>query len=268
MFTCTDCSQGKYAQNSGRTACDDCLPGKYSCTLGAANASFCLECDAGKFSPARAAISVSSCLGCAAGKYSYSGNSHCTVCPQDSTSREESEGPEWCQCAAGYWGAVGSDCSACTAGKFLPGIGHRLDNCVSCHPGTFSAAGATLCTECQAGKFGETAEMSSCSLCPLDKYSGVQGSTFCTNCTLEICETGQYRSRCLRGSIRDGACVGCTYKKSNIMFTSHGEYNDTCAYVCKPPYKEDCQTKECKRCDPGTYALGVTTNGQVYNACA
>lgn len=52
------------------------------------------------------------------------------------------------QCSPGSYNS-GVNCPACSAGKFsnVPGASF----CHLCNPGTFSAASATVCTDCAAG---------------------------------------------------------------------------------------------------------------------
>ena len=247
--------------------CKDCPVGKYSLITGGTNQSSCTSCPAGKYSGILGASSASFCQDCAASKYSLSGYAICTDCPRLSTSQEASDGPEQCHCPAGYWAPVGADCFACAAGKYLSDDGHRLDDCISCDPGQYSQSGATVCLYCALGKFSNAAGSSTCAMCGVDSYIDVPGSSFCKNCSMDFCTTGEYRFRCPRGAIQNSFCASCTYKKAHTMFISHGEYNDTCPYVCTPPYKEDCATGECKRCDPGTYALGVSDNDGIEWSC-
>jgi len=264
---CLDCAAGKYAESEAATACVDCAPGRYSTDVGASNATVCVECVAGKYQEIAGADEESDCLSCVAGTYSYAGNSFCTQCPVNSTSVAEASGPHLCLCDPGYYGAVGVDCLACAAGTFRLSAGARNQtDCLDCAAGysTNGNTGSSTCEICQAGKHAPPGTPA-CILCPWDSFSPSAGEGACTNCTLDYCEEGKYRSRCPPGSTQDSVCVNCNYKKPNTIFIGHGEYNDTCPYICEPPYKEDCLTGDCKKCDPGQYSAGIWDDNLVDN---
>ena len=252
--TCDACRPGTYAVDAGADACDPCNPGTYSVDTGATHAGVCVPCPAGTNSSLPGATSVSVCNFCRSGTYSPPSAADCIDCPLNSWSLPQSGSVELCLCLPGYYGAIGEDCESCAGGKFLPFSGARTDQCESCHAGTSASAGSSTCTTCHAGKFAGP-EFAACKTCPRDTFS-TAGAHNCTNCTLDYCEVAEYRRRCLPGSTSDGECLECQiYRRENTMFVGHGGYNDTCPEACRPPYKEDCLTGLCKRCDPGQVSV-------------
>ena len=230
---CTECSAGKFKTNVGPANCTACGPGRYNPVPAAVDFSSCLKCVPGKYSRMQAAASATQCVECNAGSYS------------------EARGA--------------SHCDACEAGKHMELVGssNRTD-CVACQAGEYSSAGSSACQACAPGKYSAR-QSPSCTPCPADTYSSEERSPFCSNCSLDYCEVGEFRTRCRVGSIQDSICANCTKKPPHSMFVEHGEYNDTCAWVCVPPYRKDCATGLCKRCDPGTLSVGqwsgAFTNG-------
>jgi syndecan 4 len=127
------------------------------------------------------------CTACVPGTYSAAGASACISCLPGS-----------------YAATSGlASCQPCTAGKYLALPGQTSD-CLSCVAGTYSAAGASVCTTCAAGKSStqigqngpgnctnclagkySTAGASVCTDCPAGKYSGATGLTVCTDCVAD-----------------------------------------------------------------------------------
>ena len=222
---CTECSTGKYKVNSGPENCTLCGAGFYSPVIASFEASSCIPCVPGKFSKKQAAAFATECMDCDAGTYAEV--------------------------------SASLQCIDCLAGKYLPDTGSsNQTHCRICEAGTYSDAGSSTCVACQAGTYSLDAA-SACIVCPVDTYSSSEKATSCLNCTLTYCEIGEYRQRCKPGSVLDGMCSNCTYTINHTMFIDHGEYNDTCPFVCEPPYKPDCSTGQCKRCDPGTVSVGM-----------
>jgi hypothetical protein len=230
---CTECSAGKFKNSPGSAHCSSCGMGRYNPMVASVNISFCLKCSSGKYSRETAAASDAECMDCKAGTYA------------------EASGA--------------SQCDDCRVGKYLPHVGssNRTD-CITCQAGDYSNAGSPACQPCSAGTYS-LRESSTCILCPADAYASEERSSGCLNCSLSFCEIGEFRTRCGPGSIQDSVCVNCTEPTKHSMFVGHGEYNDTCAWVCATPYKKDCATGLCKRCDPGKLSVGhwsgTYTNG-------
>ena len=219
---CTPCGTGKYKAELGPGTCTDCGRGWYSSVVAAVNSSFCAPCAAGKFTTSLEAATADDCSGCAAGKYAA--------------------------------GTGNSACDECTGGKYSVIVAATSGTvCVECIGGRYSGQGSSVCLQCSPGTYSLSAAVA-CTLCPPDFYNPLAGASSCLNCTTDFCANGQFRTKCRGGATNDGRCVNCTVPKAHTMFISHGSFNDTCDFVCEPPYKEDCLTGECKLCDPGTYS--------------
>eukprot|EP00961_Rhodomonas_salina_P104791 1410498-Rhodomonas_salina.1 len=60
----------------------------------------------------------------------------------------------------------------------MPGVSECSE---ACHPGSYSAAGATACTECEVGKYASFFGQSFCVPCPFP-LSSASGSDICSVC--------------------------------------------------------------------------------------
>jgi hypothetical protein len=92
---------------------------------------------------------------------------------------------------AGKYSAAGASvCTNCAAGKFFGLPAQTSDVCTNCVAGTYSAAGASVCTNCAAGKFfGLPAQTSDvCTSCVAGTYAAA-GASVCT-----VCGAGKYSS--------------------------------------------------------------------------
>ena len=96
--SCTSCSRGYYASDTGSTACSQCSPGKYS--------------DETK---------LAECKGCSEGKFATNQASHsCTACPSGLFAA----------------GANNAQCEPCTAGRYQTTTGQT--SCVECGVGKYA----------------------------------------------------------------------------------------------------------------------------------
>ena len=219
LLDCT-CNRG-FKGNADGMPCERCSTGKYKVPTGSAN---CSVCGRGWYNPDMAAIDATFCVACLPGKYGMTqAAAHSTEC---------------IQCEAGSYAANSgtSECDKCEAGKHMSVTGSWDEtDCKVCPTGTFSKAGSSVCEICPAGKYALVASPE-CIDCPIDTYSSMSRSSFCPNCTLEYCEIGKYRPRCKKGSKQDSSCAKCTFTMDHTMFVDHGEYNDTCTFVCELPY--------------------------------
>jgi hypothetical protein len=162
--SCAACSAGTFS-NAQASACTACAAG----TFAGAQASTCTACAAGKSSGAGA----SSCGTCPAATYSSSGAALCTACPAGSFGVQTGQ----------------SSCVACFAGYACPTAGcdpfTPLPSCMlSCHPGHYSNAGASVCSACPPGTDTSVSayDSSSCTACPAGTYGPASGLTHCTAC--------------------------------------------------------------------------------------
>jgi hypothetical protein len=98
-------------------------------------------------------------------------------------------------CAAGKYSAVGASlCTDCAAGKFLGSEAKTsATDCGNCVAGKYSSAGAAVCTDCAAGKFFGSPEQTSdvCTNCAAGKYSTTTGASVVSTCL--DCAAGKYQ---------------------------------------------------------------------------
>jgi hypothetical protein len=271
--SCSWCGTDSYSL-AGATSCSVCPPystslpqsiSRFDCRCHAgfsgAHGGPCLKCVGGTF---KDIVGSSECISCGQGRYSSSttASTGCVRCPFESDSPAGSDRITDCTCNSGYSGADGTPCGACLAGTYKEERGSA--NCTACGAGFYSpVAGASLatdcmpcpvgkysrkmiaefegeCYDCEPGTYSELVGSRQCDDCPAGKFlseAGSNNSLDCTNCTLQFCGVGNYRTLCSAGSVRDSFCANCTLKTNFSMFVGHGEYNDTCDWVCIPPYK-------------------------------
>lgn len=133
-------------------------------------------CNAGFFTgPSNA------CTACPAGSYSSYRSQSCTACPAG-TYTGTSGSPTCMPCSPGYYSPVGAtSCLPCSAGTTSA---QRSSSCTPCAPGTFSGPGFASCTSCNPGMYTAVVGASICSNCPAGKVSSTTGSTSCTPCSI------------------------------------------------------------------------------------
>jgi hypothetical protein len=194
---CVNCQTGTYSVGPNATSCTPCPAGTFcssaaglcgSCaacsagTFSAAQATACTACSAGTFSGAQA----STCQPCAAGSFSGADASSCSACPVYTYS---SSGAASCTtCPAGKFGIQTgqSSCILASAGYYIPTTDCNpfvFPSCeLSCTPGHYSNAGASVCSACVQGTFASGSASSSCTACPTGTYGPASGLTVCTTC--------------------------------------------------------------------------------------
>jgi hypothetical protein len=159
-----------------------------------------------------------------------------------------------CQCAAGFTGPDGAECTACAAGTFKPDAGSA--QCQTCLGESFSAAGAEQCTGCPL--YAQVLDRTNGSSCTCNAgYARVGASC-------EACVPGKYKS-----SVSNQACVGCeagSYQDSFAAQTCLACPSDSYAAApgsvssdlctCNEGYTR--QATSCSACAPGTYKAAVS----------
>ncbi len=220
---CTECASGKYKTAPGPAACSDCGAGKYSGAVGATGDAACSNCAAGTYSGEVGAIAVSACNPCPQNLVSPAGSTEksacrcgvnnyivsvgatsdyvCSACPTNSASPAGSPSVAACICIAGWSGADGGQCEACTEGKFKAGTGSAA--CSDCEAGKHSSASGasaeSTCTACVAGKFKSAAGFGSCDDCPAGSDSPI-GSSVKTSCSCNAGWSGPAGGPCSASS--------------------------------------------------------------------
>jgi hypothetical protein len=146
---CVSCAAGTYKSSAGSEACTFCPIGKYSTTTGASSLSMCLNCGVNTYSTVVGALASSTCIACPSNSQSVSGSTASSSCVCNLGFTGPSGGT--CSaCAAGKYKIVtgNAGCTDCNAGKYSATIGANSDViCLFCPAGTYSAAGASACSE-------------------------------------------------------------------------------------------------------------------------
>lgn len=75
-----------------------------------------------------------------------------------------------------------SGCDICPAGYYCGSIGLSAIT-GECSKGTYSAAGASVCTDCSSGRYSTSSGESGCSSCVAGQYASAESSD-CTACAV------------------------------------------------------------------------------------
>ena len=268
--SCTDCPAGNFSNtratscppcpagsvsSSGSPTCSVCGPGQYTAVP---QQSSCIVCTAGTLSTGN----TSACTNCSAGQFSLASSGMCSVCPAGTYS---SSGAGAClNCSAGQYSVGGADnCSLCLAGRYgdapMLSVATCSGNCsagyycpagsdspteMECPAGQFSVAGASSCSSCTAGRYGNASAATSslCSgLCAAGYFGASPGLTvatcsgecaagyFCvngsTNATSGVRQPGRFS---LSGASSCSMCPGGRYGLSFALTSS------SCSGTCTP----------------------------------
>jgi hypothetical protein len=158
--SCTQCEEGTFNSEAGRTSCDICPAGKSTehkdNKIGATS---CTDCASGKFG-CTGYTGAKGCCNCRAGKFSSSaGATACDTCVEGMIPNEKSSGCN--PCPKGKSAAPGdATCTECPSGQYVNDFG----SCVFCPNGYFVkntrsrlATGGAItkqeCIQCPSGKF-------------------------------------------------------------------------------------------------------------------
>ena len=273
---CTGCVAGKYKTVVGAVACTNCLVNTFStavaktdascttclsvttgpsqslagsalqtdckCNMGysGSNGSTCIACPRGAFKPS---VGDATCSLCPTDTYqpalARTAIADCLGCPDFSLSLQASDELTDCQCKSGYFGANGSTCSECYAGKFKPLKGPQ--DCDLCPNGTYSGvfaatsdgvcnacqanslswAGSTVLTDCHcnSGFFTENFGKPTvyCRTCGNGTYNTQLNATACSKCAAGLystaigAKTGEVCLKCMSGFSGEGyaQCDAC-----------------------------------------------------------
>ena len=285
--TVTPCEKGYFCSTTGSgvaTVRKPCPAGSYS----ASGASSCTDCDKGyicpdgfhEFNPIKCPAgtymdvikSSGPCLPCVAGyDCSSSGTLAKTPCPSGKWSYE---GADTCgNCPAGYYCdntgvlkdcPLGSFCVAgssssaasCTAGYYCP---LNSKEKYPCPPGTYSADGASVCTQTEAGYYTAQA---------------VSGATKSTQKCLGgyYCEAGskgKINKPCPAGTLSsegssDPACTACT-QGYYCPIGSSGDLTGTSKVICPTGYFCPTGSAAPTKCPRGKY--NPSTGGTDSTSC-
>ena len=237
--------------------CVACPAGTYNSEPGLE----CTSCGAGKYRSTPAAAAESQCIACPANTFSFSGNTDINNC----------------MCNAGYSGAAnGTECVACTAGKYKTAVGvgtctdcgvneysttvaQVVSTCTSCPSFSQSPAGSPQVTSCQcnAGYTGANGQV--CLGCVQGTYKTVIGPSTCTLCgnntfsgavaatSPAVCTACQGNSTSLMGSTRQSDC----HCLMGFLTNNLGAANASCAMCSAGSYNSQLDATTCSKCGAG-----------------
>jgi len=152
-------------------------------------------------------------------------------------------------CPPGYILDDNLICTICPPGKYvldnqcvdaLSGYASTAGTQYQCPAGTYSSTGATSCTLCPIGKYSSSigaTNINACLNCPAGTYNDVQGAAQC-----KICETGTYNTQPGRST----SCNSCTTSCNQRYYPS---------IECRPDQNSGGQ---CLQCSAGYYCDGKT----------
>ncbi|XP_052787490.1 multiple epidermal growth factor-like domains protein 6 isoform X1 [Mya arenaria] len=284
-YSCSECKSGYYLKNN---ICYNCGSQCKSCATYS-----CLSCNDGYWgdtcenncneSCASCQKLNGFCLTCDPGYYVYNGKcntcgTHCAVCGATRCS----------SCYDGYWGdtcenSCNESCASCQKwdGYCLacdPGYYVYIGKCNTC--GTHCAVcGATRCSSCYDGYWGDTCENScneSCASCQkwngycltcdpgyyvyigkcntCDTHCAVCGATWCSSCRV-----GYWGNKCENSCT--GRCASCQQSNGGCLSCKPGYMGSTCDERCV----EYCL--ECDRLDGNCISCDKSHWGYACDAC-
>jgi hypothetical protein len=212
-IACVDCPAGWFSETAGVLECSRvCVAGSYSATASAgatSAASDCVNCPAGKSDadsdPATVCancepgkysdvVGATACIVCSVGSFSVEGStaaSDCVNCPAGKSDEDQDPATACTDCPTGYYSeTVGStECTPfsgdCTAGSIsATAVTGATAACVSCPVGKSDAGSdpATVCANCEPGKYSDVAGAIACIACPAGSFSEVEGSSAASDC--------------------------------------------------------------------------------------
>jgi len=236
---CTPCPAGMVTRSTGNTECQRCGAGTYE-----VDRKNCVNCPQGTFSPI-GVKDVSECQTCPAGQYTqYTGSKECQKCGPGTY---ELDRRTCVGCPQGTYSLVGvtkpSECKPCPAGFMTRSTGNT--DCIRCNPGYYESERKN-CLGCPQGTFSliGVAGPSECTPCPPGMITRSAGNTEC-----QRCQGGTYE-------VERKNCVNCpagTFAPLGVADVSECE-------PCAPGYYTSYGgSKECMRCEAGTYEDGRKT---------
>ena len=241
-------------------ACHACSPGYFNSEL---NSTQCSPCGAGYFSTAHASLSIDNCAECPVNTFSESGESECTLCPDDAQAPARSGQLHNCICNAGYTGVDGGTCDVCAEGKYktepgeaacslcpsdsnAPAASTEQFHC-TCNTGFVGADGG-ICTMCIPGTYKNTTGSTACDACPANSNSS-KGSTSNTNCQCNPGFTGLNGgscTQCVAGKFKiepgDAPCSMCSVGQYSTLVGAASDVCIACTANSDAPEASDEQT--------------------------
>lgn len=227
-LVCDTCPQGTYQEENYKTFCSQCPGGNSTRYNGTANATQCESfCQPGYEKPTL----TSTCKICERGYYKNNVNNvfmDCTLCPPEYvTPNLGATNVGQCNvrnCTPGQY-ISGNDCMLCGFGYYQPdwwqtscikcdtdrttqriGAVNKSECILSCPPGKENKPNTDVCTLCEQGFFKNVEAATSCTPCPTNFTTRINGSTESGDCDLRACLPGFYAKETERGG-----CAACEF---------------------------------------------------------
>ena len=210
----------------------------------------CIACNSGYYKHIEGSAL---CGPCHNGTYSATASTTCTLCPNNTYSPLASPDVLDCICNAGYIGADGGPCVACSPGTFKDTTGSAapmpcsagtyadesgMSFCYSCAPFSDSAAGSNHTTDCKCLSGYAGPDGGPCVACNLGTYKSSPGADLC-----QPCEVGKYLN-----TLAGTSCIECPLRTTSLEGQGHVK---NCS--CIPGWSGPDGLGECNRCPIGTY---------------
>ena len=266
-LNCTSCPLGSstFAYTNASSAAD-CL-----CSAGYENttdSSECVPCVVGKYKDSLANVSCSSCLPNSETVTSAADNVDDCICHAGYTKTNPLDHIEECaECAAGkFKGELGDgECSVCLANHYCPAASITP---LACPPNSSSVVGSSViedclcglgfhtnngqddyyaCVQCQAGKYNDHVNQTSCFSCPVNTYNPSTASDDLNDCL--ACDPNSASAQAST-SIEDCHC--------NLGYA--GNPGTNCEACAPGTYNENLESYICDLCPAGTYNVDVAAD--------
>ena len=286
--TCTACSGGTYKDTEGDDGCTSCGVNTYSAETAAIDETTCSSCPSNSVSSEGSDAQIDctcdagytgpdgdTCDACAAGTYKTDiGSAVCTSCPEDTWSDEPHADENTCQncsphasspsgsaaitncrCNAGYTGADGGTCAACTAGTYKDTKGSAT--CINCGTSRYGPDNAATeeeqCIDCPENSLSanDSTEQEQC-FCKAG-YTGNNGGT-CTACSKGTYKDTEGDDGCIPSPhntyVDNSAATSYSNCPDNTVSPEGSDAQIDC--ICKPGYTGE-DGAQCTACPKGTY---------------
>ena len=232
---CSGCNNGEYQQATGQTSCIVCTTGQTTGSSGSFTS--CSPCPAGT-----KGVSPGQCETCPVGQYTGSaGQTSCSTCPIGHYCTGNGFKTPCHESA--YQNQVGqSSCKQCNNANYQFGTtngnspsagGTTCGGCPTGHATTKKpgpSVNGVACELCNLGTFGTNGV--TCNRCPTGQYAANKGSSSCTNCDNNHCNTGEgntYCSTTCTSELHLGLATDCAYKLCSCWYaSSRGQGCKTC----------------------------------------
>ena len=236
---------GSAAAAADEHGCWSCQKGRMSLTASSMQGgSACTNCKAGMYQPLE---KMATCFPCIPGMFqSQNGSQMCHNCANNTFANNMMRKIPCSPCDIGTSSRPGATrCTACTAGKFGQG-----------------------CSKCAAGKFriGNHPNTSACQFCPPGFAQPSQGTAGCLPCVPGKAQHLAGQSFCADCAVNTFAnttemtsCVSCAKGKK-----AESTGAATCVACAAGEYGTDAS---CLKCDPGYYRAGDDTDASACKRC-